>query len=342
MNVKKFKKTKDSEHTDIDGFIKFVETISNNNGHNPIDLVFYGGEPLLYQETILEFLEKSKYLSLKYSLHTNGILLDKMDSKILRNLESILLSIDGSESITNRNRGYNVYSTIKHNVEKMKKYYRGEIVARMTLTLDTSIKEQVLDLLPWVDSLYWQIENSPKFNARTANKFLKRYNDDIKFLVDYWINEAENGNFKNILPFQAVTESIILKNNYETLRCGCGSWLIVTDGKNCFACDELAETANEVYLGTIKENINSKLPIIKQKINEICADCRIRYICGGRCYNSLMYFPREKFKMYCNATHILVESIEKIMPSMNALIQNKIVNINQILHPALRLVDQIP
>jgi radical SAM protein with 4Fe4S-binding SPASM domain len=342
MEVKKFQNKKDTEYKDINSLIKFVKTIINNNGQDPIDLVFYGGEPLLYQDSIMEFIEKSRGLKIRHSLHTNGILLDKINPEILPNIETIILSIDGSERINDQNRGSNVYSKIRRNIEKIRRNYEGEIIARTTLTLDASIKDVVLDLITWLDGIYWQIENLPTFDPITTHKFLERYTNDIRGLVDFWVKEAQAGRMINILPFQAIATTILLKRQEETLRCGCGSRLIITDGIKCFACDELAEYADEVYLGTIYEKIDVRSSILSQKVYETCGDCQIHYICGGRCYASLAYFPRDKFEFYCKATHILVESIREAAPNIESLIRNKVMNIAQISHPALRLVDQIP
>ena len=342
MNVNKFQNNKDSEYIDVESMVNFIKCIYNNNGHDPIDLVFYGGEPLLYQDAILDFVEKSRELQIRQSLHTNGTLLDKTYPEILHNLDTIILSIDGPERITDKNRGKNVYSKIRNNIENIRREYDGEIIARATLTLDASVKDAVLDLIRWLDGIYWQIENSPKFDSKTINEFLEKYPNEIRDLVDLWIDEAKNSNIINILPFQAIASTFLMKRHEKTLRCGCGSRLIVTDGVKCFACDELAETANEVYLGMIKENVNPNIPLISQRVNETCACCSIRYICGGRCYNSLAYFPREKFEFYCNTTHILVQSVQKIIPDLKSVVDSKLLAVEQLSHPALGLVDQIP
>lgn len=342
MNVNKFQNNKNPEYIDVDGMINFVKCIHNNNGHDLIDFVFYGGEPLLYQNAILEFIEKTRGLQIRRALHTNGTLLDKISPEILHNIDTIILSIDGPERITDKNRGRRVYSKIRHNIENIRQKYDGEIIARATLTLDTSIKDVVLDLVQWLDGIYWQIENSPTFNSRTTNEFLEQYTIDIRELVDFWISEIDNGKMLNILPFQAIATTFLLKRREKILRCGCGSRLIITDGVNCYACDELAGTANEVYLGMIKEKINPNVSLISRRVNETCVGCPQRYICGGRCYNSLAYFPREKFKFYCYATRALIEAIERVNPYMEYIIRRKVMSINHLSPYVLNLVDQIP
>ncbi|MDD2566160.1 MAG: radical SAM protein [Candidatus Gracilibacteria bacterium] len=72
---------------------KFIEFLKNNKANYTIN--FFGGEPLLEFDKLKYFLENSKSYVNKYSIGTNGILLNK--TKILyliKNKVSIYLSVD--------------------------------------------------------------------------------------------------------------------------------------------------------------------------------------------------------------------------------------------------------
>jgi uncharacterized protein len=344
-NINKNSLPKNIERKKIQRFNNSIEKIINkNNGGNKENLiiVFYGGEPLLYLDEIKRFIDKFYEKNIKFVLHTNGILLEKLDKSFLSNLDMILVSIDGGKNINDDHRGIGTYLQIKKGVEKIRNNYNGEIIARSTLTLDSSIKDVVNDLDKWLDGIYWQIENSPTYAPNICNQFLLRYNEDINILIDEWIKNALNGKISNLLPFQAIASTILMNKKEKYLRCGCGSRLIITDGEKCYSCDELANVSNDVNLGNFNENTNPYSQLINNKLNNICNNCSIRYICGGRCYNSLAFFPRTKFNFYCDATHISVKGIQSAVPILDRLLNEGSINMNQLLHPALEVIDQIP
>ena len=74
---------------------------------------FYGGEPLLrihLIEQIMPLLPNAKFC-----LQTNGVLLKSLKPEIVRNFNTILVSIDGDEATTDFNRGKGLYKMlIKH------------------------------------------------------------------------------------------------------------------------------------------------------------------------------------------------------------------------------------
>ncbi len=94
-------------------------------------IVFYGGEPLLNQEFIKEFIQKSKERldDLTYVLQTNGTFLDETDPYILENLDLIMVSVDGTKEIHDRHRkfpdGRGSYDIIMKNVKWLRSLRDG-------------------------------------------------------------------------------------------------------------------------------------------------------------------------------------------------------------------------
>lgn len=78
----------------IDAFISFLE--KNAKDVHEYIINFFGGEPLLEFDSIIEVLERTKHIeNLSFTLGTNGILLDENKYKILQNFGvKIYLSID--------------------------------------------------------------------------------------------------------------------------------------------------------------------------------------------------------------------------------------------------------
>ncbi|MEM2069643.1 MAG: radical SAM protein [Nitrososphaerota archaeon] len=79
---------------------------------------FYGGEPLLNLELIKDFMDT--FTASRYVIQTNGLLLHKLDRRILENLDTILVSVDGVEDLTDRFRGRGVYKKVLENVKKIR------------------------------------------------------------------------------------------------------------------------------------------------------------------------------------------------------------------------------
>src|SRR3989337_2438977 len=81
---------------------KFVEQDSSD----PV-LIFYGGEPLLKIKMLKEAMDAIP--NAHFVIQTNGLLLDRIDSDYLNRLDSIFVSLDGDEALTDYYRGKGTY-----------------------------------------------------------------------------------------------------------------------------------------------------------------------------------------------------------------------------------------
>jgi len=124
----------------IDELKKFISL-----DKNPI-IEFYGGEPLLRIETIKNIMDSIPHA--RFVIQTNGMNLDMLESKYMNKFHSILVSIDGKKSVTDKERGDGVYDRILQNIKIIRqKGFRGDIVARMTVAQGTDIYENVMHLI---------------------------------------------------------------------------------------------------------------------------------------------------------------------------------------------------
>lgn len=293
------------------------------NGRN--NIAFYGGEPLLRQKWIEEFIKLTQKRNLIFTLQTNGTLLGGISDFILKNLDYIYVSFDGSKQLTDNSRGSGVYSQVLANIKKIKPKFKGKILARMTLLPENSIYDSVRHILKLnlFDCIHWQIENSSRkfdFQKTTA-----RYEDDISKLLDFWIENISNGRIIEIVPFKAVALSIINKKQYNFYRCGAGKFLVSidTDG-NCYSCDVLLEP--QFKIGDISKGIKQK-KLSCLNYSKFCLGCDINKICGGRCFETSLRVPADKFNFYCDMTKILVRGIESRIPLIESFVQDNAVSL---------------
>ena len=293
---------------------------------NPV-IIFYGGEPLLQINKIKEIMDN---IDVPYRMQTNGKLLDKIQREYLNRLDKILVSIDGDQKITDDNRGKGTYNLILKNISLIKENgYAGEIVARMTLSMESpDIYEKVLHLINiGFSSIHWQIDAgfyAFDYDKEKFSLFVEEYNISITKLIDYWIECMKNKKVLKLYPFVGIVNSL-LKDEKTSLRCGAGhsGYAIRTDGK-IMACP---------IMTWIKDFVSGDLDsdpkdLAQFGMSERCASCDIKDICGGRClyWNYLKLWPEEGNQLICKTIEHLVSELKNRMPEIKDLIKNGQIN----------------
>lgn len=299
---------------------KFIK--KDKNPH----IIFYGGEPLLMLDKIKEIMDN---INSKFYLQTNGKLLDKIPKKYLLKISKILISIDGNKKRTDQNREKGNYNLVLDKIKKIrKKGFKGEIVARMTIS-HPDIYKQIKHLITLnkFDSIHWQLDAGfykNDFNEKKFKKFTKEYNKNISKLINYWIKEIKKGKVLKLYPFLGIFESLY-HNKKTKLRCGSGytNYTITTDGK-ISACPIL-NSVKEFYCGDLNSNPNKLKQIHCQ---EPCTNCKYYTICGGRCLysNHAKLWPKQGEELICKTIIHLIEEIKKQLPKIKKLIDKKIIN----------------
>jgi len=311
---------------DLKDLKNFIET-----DPNPV-ILFYGGEPLLRMKKIEEIINNISADA--FILQTNGILLNKIKPEILKHFHTILVSLDGNEELTDFYRGKNTYQTVIQNLKKIRPIFKGEVIARMTISEETEIYEAVNNLLklrPLIDSVHWQLNMmfDEREKWRDLNGWIeKKYNPQITFLINDWLEAMANGEVIKLYPFLAVMESL-LKEEPSKLRCGSG-WIwfnINTDGiiSACPVCSEFGI----FQIGHIKK---SNYKDIKDAMNvkEPCVNCDVYTICGGRCLyaNYAKPWGKKDYDLICSTVKYLISELQRIKPNVEKLISNKIITLN--------------
>ncbi|NVM03891.1 MAG: TIGR04084 family radical SAM/SPASM domain-containing protein [Candidatus Helarchaeota archaeon] len=303
---------------------------------NPI-ILFYGGEPLLriqLMEDIMNNISADAYI-----LQTNGLLLDKIKPNILKKFHTILISLDGNEEITDFYRGKNTYRTVIKNLMKIRDDFKGEIIARMTISEETEIYDAVnwlLGLRPLIDSIHWQLNMmfDERKKWRDLEDWIKNsYNPQITRLINDWLGTMKmEQRVLKLYPFIAIMESL-LKDEHSKLRCGSG-WIwfnINTDGiiSACPVCSEFeifqVGNINTSNYKDIKNALDVKQP---------CLDCEVHSICGGRCLYSNYTKPwgEEGFRIVCSTVKHLIKELHRIQPEVDRLIKDKKIKLEDFSH----------
>lgn len=312
-------------------------------------ITFYGGEPLLNPKFIMSVIDKIP--NAKYMVQTNGILLKSLPQKYINNFDTILVSIDGDECITNNYRGKDVYKKIIENIKKIKENgFKGEVVARMTIE-EQNIYDSVLHLLKdcdsVFDSIHWQIDANFWFNDWRTRNFAdwvdNNYIPNVKKLINFWLKEMRKGVVLKLYPFLGITNSLLFKEDLRLLKCGSGhsNYTIQTDG-NIVPCP-IMTGMKKYYLG----NICVTNPAELKKIVILPSDCKICNnldICGGRCLysNILCPWPQDQKAKLCKTVDFTINELNKKIPTIKKLISQDIIYKTDFLYNKYNGAEIIP
>lgn len=305
-------------------------------------VAFYGGEPLLNAGFIRWVM--SNVRAKHFVIQSNGVLYESLEEEYWLKFSTVLLSIDGIEELTDKNRGKGTYARVVRTAHSLRRAgYAGDIVARMTATEDTDIYRDVLHLLslgPY-SHVHWQLdvvwsdrwENFPKWRD-------EHYIPGLGRLAKLWLSMAERGVVLGIAPFKAILSQHFW-GLYPAPPCGAGvdSFTVLTDGK-ILSCP-IAVEENWSRVGSIEED----LPKPRVEIREPCTSCPYFTYCGGRClyaYKERLW-GEEGFREICRASQALIDTVLQMASRVRELIARRVISEDDILYPPFNnTVEVIP
>jgi uncharacterized protein len=293
-------------------------------------LTFYGGEPLMFMDKLREIMDKVK--PKLYMMQTNGLLLDKLESKYVNQFHTMLVSIDGEESLTDYYRGKGTFRKVVDNLKLIHKNgFKGELIARMTIMEQTDIEKQIKWLLNNDEfsftSIHWQLNAGfwgNDYKRRNFEQWTKTsYIPGVDAIVHYWLDQMEQtGKVLKLYPILGIANSLLHGETAALMRCGSGwiNYSIQMDGE-IIPCPTMWGM-KAYYAGHIKDADPLKLPklFVTQKP---CSDCKILGLCGGRCLytNIVKRWPDEQYSKVCYTIEKLIESVQNQLPRIQGLIK---------------------
>lgn len=200
----------------------FIDKTQRKYNDKSADIVFFGGEPTLNYPFIEKIIssQDSKFekpYEYHYMLHTNGLLLGEIPDNILKHLDSIMLSINYDKIPRLKlNEGY--FKTIINSVRIVKQRKPIPIVARLTITEETSLYSEIALFNPFFDAVYWQIENNYQFKDFKA--FRDSYKYELTLCFNIWLNYLKRGIMLRLIPFLAATYFFVNEHNSDVFCCG--------------------------------------------------------------------------------------------------------------------------
>ncbi len=302
---------------DLDRQLEYVFSVVRRYPEQKHSLMFYGGEPLLNLDDIEEVIRRTKptEYNFQYLIYTNGTLLDKASEFFLENLSYIFVSIDGIERIHDAQRGEGTYKKIMSNIQNLPSVFKGEKMARITVTNIVPLYESVMNLLDKFEHIYWSVENTTELYP-DEDEYQARYLEDQRRLIEFWVSELEKGKLWNIVPFQGPAWVLLTGEKIEHPWCGFGtvSNIVDLDG-TAYLCDELID--NPEFTWPNSKYIGWKPPYEHPD----CKKCPVKFICGGRCAVAMIFHPPERRKRDCLKVVKMIKEIEKRLPRIESALK---------------------
>ncbi|MDD1690870.1 MAG: TIGR04084 family radical SAM/SPASM domain-containing protein [Methanoregula sp.] len=327
-----------------------LETLYTFLGKDPSPtLTFYGGEPLLRADLIERIIREAPTVQ-RFMMQTNGLLLDRLSPEITNRFTTLLVSLDGPRKLTDANRGTGVYDRVMGNVRAIRAHgYRGELIARMTVTEITDIVEAVHWLAENPDhpfeSIHWQLDANfaGDFSRRRFAEWTDRsYNPGIRTLVRDWVDHMEStGKVLRWYPFLDPMDDL-LNDRTSRLRCGSGhaNYSIMTDG-HIAPCPVMIGM-KQYYIGHIRDADPCQLDRID--VGGECRVCKIRSFCGGRCLYSNITRPWGETgrRLVCGTVENLHAALTGALPRVRSLISKGTITAEDFRHEKFNGCEIIP
>ncbi|MFW9918723.1 MAG: TIGR04084 family radical SAM/SPASM domain-containing protein [Candidatus Thorarchaeota archaeon] len=302
-------------------------------------LMFYGGEPTLRIELMKEMMDI--FSDARFMLQTNGLRLNRIPVQYVHRLHSILISIDGTEEVTDFYRSKGVYKKVLKNVSWLREQgFNGDIVARMAVSQESDIYREVRHLLdlrnPHFDHVHWQLNViwDAEGNWQDFDRWVSEsYNPGIKALVHDWLNAMRNGIVEGIVPFIPIMRSLLTRED-SLLRCGSGldTFAIHVDGS--IGVCPISPDWEFSLVGDIWKSSPDDIRDI-MKVEDPCPTCEEYGICGGRCLfaNKQRLWGEDGFDRVCGTVKYLIAQLRDVEPEVQRLIKSGIVRIEDFHYP---------
>ncbi len=301
--------------------------------------MFYGGEPTLRIPLMVEVMQR--FPQARFMLQTNGLLLNQIPEEYVHMFHSILVSIDGPRSVTDEYRSQGVYNWVLENVRWLyKEEYEGDVVARMAVSQQSDIYQDVRHLLDLVDPsfkhVHWQLNAiwSAEGNWVDFDRWVaESYNPGITKLVEEWIENMRQSTVEGIVPFLPLMHDL-LADCTSQIRCGsgCDTFAIHTDG-SIGVCPISPDWGFSI-IGDIRTSDPSELRDI-MRVDEPCPSCDVYGVCGGRCLfvNKERLWGQEGFNKVCGTVKHLIGCLKDALPVVRRLVDEGVVSVKDFAYP---------
>lgn len=282
---------------------KAVDFVIKNSGNiKNLEMDFFGGEPLLNWNVVVETvkyarkLEKIHNKRFRFTITTNGLLLDDEKIKFINEeMYDVVLSLDGRKIINDKFRvtrgGMGTYDSVLPKFKKLvdsrsgKSYY-----VRGTYTKENlNFTDDVMHIynLGFNEISMEPVMCDSKFEATLTEKDLDLILKEYEKLCKKLIEMKKGGSKINFFNFNVDIEKgpCVIK---RLKGCGCGNdYVAVVPNGDIYSCHQLVGEENfkmgNINKDTFNENVKNKFLKTTIYHKEKCKNCWAKFYCSGGC-----------------------------------------------------------
>jgi len=284
---------------------------------NRLNVVFFGGEPLLYFPLLKKIVKYAGTIKVEYGkditfdIFTNGTILNKETVTFIKEKGlRILLSIDGPKQFHDKlrplkNKDASTYDAIMQHVDEILQVDPGKIVIRSTLTKENLCVTDTIETLAQKGFKNFVFEM-----VVTDNRDLLKYEEECSIFEGVIEKLAQNfrglvlrGIKVNLLsePIKKILSPQDIPPELCRSTCPAGrQFIIVSPEGDIYPCHYFADRKHW-KMGTIFDGKSQLFSMVDEnKIadlnkGKICGDCWMRgHICGGQCPFKSLEINRQK------------------------------------------------
>lgn len=289
------KKSEYMEISNIPNTISFIENLKKQEFviDKKIRVDFNGGEALLNKKFIYEFIDKAKNYNYKYSITTNGILIDSeiIDLVNKHNIQ-LQISLDGCKETHDLNRvfpnGDGSFDVVMAKLREIKKNCKKDCLTIVCVLTPETLQNFAESFIFLINNGFTDIGVNPCLDtAWTEQDFITLKKEMEKISIIY----IENFRNNKYIKFTPITRNIwvTLRNGFTKFRCDAvfGEVAILPDGK-ILPCGGFVGCSNEeeFYIGNIISGLDNekiKFYLKKRDNNKDCESCSLMNRCQNDC-----------------------------------------------------------
>lgn len=202
----------------------------------------------------------------------------------------------------------------------------------MTVSHLLRLDDPSFDHVHWQLDVFWSdLERRPR-----VEEWLGRYDEGIMRLIQDFHAALREGIVPGLVPFIPVMKSLLTGEPTPHVRCGAGatSFTIMTDGRI-----EACPIAPELDFNHLSD-LNAGNPLALEgsiAMGAPCTGCDSLAVCGGRCLfvNMTKFWGEELFDRVCRTTKSMIRGLEGITQSVEALIEEGVLHIEDFDYPEI-------
>jgi len=303
--------------------------IAHSGSRKNLEIDFFGGEPLMNMDVVKYTVEygraKAKEANKEFSftMTTNALLLNDENIEYLnREMDNVVISIDGRESVHNRVRqtrnGKDAYPAILAAAKKFravrgdKRYYiRGTFTAyNLDFATDVlALADEGFDQIS-VEPVVLPPDNPMAITEEKVGVVLKEYDK----LAEAYIDRRANGKWFNFFHFMIdLEDGPCIMKRLSGCSAGCG-YLAVSPIGDVYPCHQFvgeeAYRIGNVLDGTFDESVRKVFADITVNNKKQCENCFAKYYCSGGCVAASHYYESDLFTPYAAGCAMMRKRLE--------------------------------